>query len=77
MLVSRQQVHAKGRLQIAVSVKISHGIKIRAVIPVFIGSVGKIMLNISIPVIPKRLLKIRIFLLIFDDVYQPVHSPAL
>ena len=35
------------------------------------------MPEISAPVIPKGFLEIRIFLPVFDYVYQPIHFPAL
>ena len=77
MLVSRQYIIAKGSLQFAVPVKIIRRVKVGAIVSVFKGSIGKIMLDISIPVIPKRSLEILIILPVLDYVYHLVHSPAL
>ena len=77
MSVGRQYIISKGLLQISISFKIIHRIKAGAVVPVFKGSVSKIMLNISIPVVPKSILEIRVHLSVLNYIDHLVHYPAL
>ena len=76
MFVSCQYIIAKGILQFAVSAEIIHRAKVGAIVSLLKGAINKIMFNISIPVIPKGILKIRVFLSIFNDVYHFIHLPA-